>query len=134
MMPLIKNLLGRRNLLPLAILYTILVTVALLYPTTGVPQFNIPFLDKLVHVLIHWLLTFIWLSYFFLSDRYHFSSKMVVLVLFTCFFYGIVVEAFQRWFTLTRTFDIFDIAANGLGDLTGLLSFWIIKKKIIRKS
>ncbi len=134
MMRLIKNLLGHKTLLLLAILYTVLVTVALLSPTTGVLQFNIPFFDKLIHILIHWILTLLWLAYFFTGNRYHFSTKIVVFTLFTCFFYGIVVEAFQQWFTVTRTFEIFDIVANGIGNLTGLLSFWIIKKKIIRES
>lgn len=103
----------------------------MLSPASGVPQFNIPFLDKGLHILIHWMLCFIWLMYGFLADKYHFPFKYVVLALLICFFYGIIIEAFQHWFTLTRTFDLFDIAANGIGDLVGLLSFMIVRKKII---
>ncbi|MBT8261631.1 MAG: VanZ family protein [Bacteroidia bacterium] len=130
MMRVIKKLSGRRNLLLLGVIYTLIITFASLAPDRGVSTFDILFLDKYVHVVMHWLLTFIWLSYFFLGDQNHFSSKMVILALITCFFYGIVVEAFQHWFTETRTFDFFDIIANAIGDLLGLLSFMMIRKKM----
>jgi VanZ family protein len=133
-MQLIKNLSGRKIVLFIGILYTVLITIVLLLPARGLPQFNIPNLDKLVHVMLHGVLIFIWLTYVYLGDRYHFLSKMVVIALVLCFFYGIVIEAFQHWFTATRSFDLFDIAANGIGDLTGLLSFRIVRKKIIRGS
>jgi len=130
MMQVIKNLSGRRTLLLVAVVYTVFITFASLAPDRGVTPIDILYWDKYVHVIIHWLLTFIWFSYFFLGDQSHFSFKMVILALITCFFYGIVVEAFQHWFTETRTFDFFDIFANAIGDLLGLLSFMIVRKKM----
>jgi VanZ family protein len=130
MMRVIKKLSGRRTLLVLGVVYTVFVTYALLTEISGVPPIDIPFVDKYLHVIIHWGLSFIWLSYLYLGDQNHFSSKLVVLALITCFFYGIVVEAFQHWFTETRTFDFFDIPANAVGELLGLLSFRVVIKKL----
>lgn len=131
-MKLIKNLSARKTVLIFGILYTIFITVVLLAPTTGAPKIDIPYLDKLAHWGFHLVLALIWLYYVFVSDRYHILSKNVIIALILCFLYGIVIEAFQHWFTLTRNFDLFDIVANGIGVLTGLLSFRIVRKKIIR--
>jgi VanZ family protein len=130
MMRVIRILSERKILLGAGVVYTVFITIALLVPDRGAPPIDILYLDKYIHVVIHWILTFIWLSYFFLGDQSHFSSKMVILALITCFFYGIVVEAFQHWFTETRTFDLFDIIANAVGELIGLLSFRIVRKKM----
>ncbi|AVI50288.1 hypothetical protein C5O00_03545 [Pukyongia salina] len=129
-MRVIKQLLGRKTLLLISVVYTIVVTYALLTPISDVPPINIPHFDKYLHVIIHWGLIFIWLSYLFLGDQSHFSSKYVVLALISCFFYGIIVEAFQHWFTETRTFDFFDIVANAAGEFLGLLSFRVVRKKM----
>lgn len=133
-MRLIKNLSGPRFRLILSLLYTIFITVALLVPGTGAPKIDIPFLDKLVHIVMHAILVFVWLHYILIDDRYHFPSRIVTIALVLCFFYGIIIEALQHWFTTTRTFDLLDILANGIGDFIGLLSIWIVRKKIIQGS
>jgi len=130
MMGNIKNLSGRNSLLIAGISYTIFITFLFFTPVPEDAFLPIPWLDKLGHMLIHWILAAIWLTYVYLGDQSHFSSKMLLLALITCFFYGIVVEAFQQWFTETRTFDILDIVANASGDLLGLLTFRLVRKKI----
>ena len=54
-----------------------------------------------------------------------------MLALVICFLYGIVIEAFQHWFTDTRTFDIIDIIANGIGGFLGFLTFEQIKRRFV---
>jgi len=130
MMRVTKPVLGRNTLLFICVVYTVVVTYALLTPIRDVPPIDIPHFDKYLHVIIHWGLSFIWLTYLFLGDQSHISSKFVVLALISCFFYGIIVEAFQHWFTETRTFDFFDIVANAAGECLGLLSFWVVRKKM----
>lgn len=134
MMRPIKNLLGHKSLLFIALTYTLAMSIAQLLPVSGVSTLDIPYLDKLVHVLLHFILVNLWLYFLFFNDGSHFYSKKVALALVLCFFYGIVIEAFQHWFTLTRTFDLFDIIANGIGDLLGFLSFRIVRKKIVQGS
>ena len=119
MMLLIKKLSEPRTLLSIGVIYTLFITI-------------ISFVDKIAHVLIHGFLSLIWLWYRFSGDKCHISVKNVFVVLFICFSYGVVIEAAQHWFTLTRSFDIFDIMANGFGSLLGLLSYWIIRNKILQ--
>ena len=129
---LIKKLSEPKIILSIGIIYTLLITVVLLVPTTEIPQIRVSYIDKLAHLLIHWLLSFIWLWYRFSGDKCHISVKNVFVVLFICFSYGVVIEAAQHWFTLSRSFDMYDIVANGFGSVLGLLSFWMIKSKIIQ--
>jgi len=117
-------------LLIAGIAYTIFITILFFTPVPEGASLPFPWLDKFVHVLFHWILAAIWLTYAYLGDQSHFSSKMLMLALVTCFFYGIVVEAFQQWFTETRTFDLLDIVANASGDLLGLLTFRFTRKKM----
>ena len=133
-MRLIKRLSEARAFLSIGVVYTIIATILLLAPVSSSSTIDVPYSDKYAHFILHYGLTFIWLCHFFLGDKYHFSSKGVLLALSICFFYGIIIEAFQHWFTSTRTFDLFDIVANGIGDLTALWSFGIVRKKIIHGS
>ena len=130
-MRLIKELSEPKNILFAGIFYTLFITVALLSPVSEIPQVEIPFLDKLVHVLMHVVLVIIWLWYVHLGDKSHISIKNIFVVLFICFSYGVLIEALQHWFTLSRKFDFFDIIANGIGDLLGLLSFRIVRNRIV---
>ena len=129
---LIKKLSEPKPLLVIGILYTLFITVAFLYPSVKLPQTSIPVPDKFIHALIHGVLSFIWLYYSFSADKYHISNRIVFVVLVICFFYGVTIEASQHWFTLSRQFDLFDILANSVGSLIGLLVFSIFIKRSIR--
>jgi len=126
----IKRLSEPKTILFIGVIYTLLITGVFLLPTTKITLINISYLDKLAHVLIHWAFSFIWLWYFFLNDKCHISVKMVFVTLLMCFFYGILIEVSQHCFTATRKFDLYDIVANGIGSLMGLLFFQIVKYKI----
>lgn len=128
---LIKNLSEPKNILLIAVFYTLLITVAFLMPGSEIPIVKYPFIDKLVHVLFHWALCFVWLLYAFLCDKNHISVRIVFVISFICFSYGIAIEVLQHYFTLSRKFDLFDIFANGIGCLIGLFFFRVIQNKII---
>ncbi|WP_363299828.1 VanZ family protein [Altibacter sp.] len=130
MMPIIKKLSEPRNLLWIGICYTLCITAIFFTPASEIPKLDILFFDKIAHVAIHGLLCFVWLWYGFRYDKNHISSRIVFVVLIACFCYGVVIEAFQHWFTLTRTFDLFDVVANGVGSLLGLFVFWKLQNRI----
>jgi glycopeptide antibiotics resistance protein len=131
MTKLIKRLLEPKPLLLVGVFYTLLVTVAFLFPSVRLPQSDLPGSDKIIHALIHGVLSFIWLCYWFSTDKYHISNKIVLVVLGVCFLYGLAIEVSQHLFTLSRQFDALDILANSIGSLIGLLTFKIfIRKKI----
>lgn len=131
MTKLIKKLSEPKTLFAAALVYTLFVTVAFLAPSTDVPKMNIPYLDKTIHVLIHWVLGFIWLWFAFSSDKYHILPKTVIVVLVICFSYGIAIEVAQHYFTTSRRFDLLDVLANGFGSLLGLLSFNIVRSRLV---
>lgn len=120
-----------KTLLIAGLVYTFLITVAFLSPATDVPKVQIPYLDKLVHILIHLGLCLIWLFFTFSNDKYHISIKSVVVVLVICFSYGITIEAAQHWFTTSRQFDLLDVLANVAGSLLGLWSFYKVRGRIV---
>jgi VanZ family protein len=122
--------LGPKTLFFLSTVYTLAVTVTFLMPVSEGPSWDIPYLDKWVHVLFHALLALFWLSTLYAADKNHFSSRWLSLALVICFFYGIAIEAFQHWFTSTRTFDLVDILANGIGELAGLVAFKVVRKRL----
>lgn len=111
--------------------YTLFITIILLAPSPELAVTDWPYLDKIAHILIYFWLVFIWLAVFWVTDQYHIFSRRPVLVLSICLFYGIVIEAFQHWFTDTRTFDINDIIANGIGCFLGFLTFEQIKRRFV---
>jgi glycopeptide antibiotics resistance protein len=103
-------------------------------PASEIPKIDFIFFDKVAHALLHGVLCFIWLWYSFKHDQNHISSRNVFVVLLMCFCYGLTIEVFQHWFTLTRTFDLFDLVANGVGSLLGLFVFWKLQKEVAKTS
>ena len=70
MMELIKKLLGLKTLLSIGLVYTLFITTAFLLPASEIPKVRFVYInDKVVHVLIHFILSFIWLTYFFIFNK-----------------------------------------------------------------
>ena len=100
----IKNLLGPKPLLGIAIAYTLLITAALLTPITDPPKIDIPFADKVVHLIINAGLFVVWASYVFSGKTNSKTTKTYTLpLLFVCtLLYGILIEVVQGSFIPTR--------------------------------
>ena len=125
----IKSLLGPKLLLGIAIAYTLLITAALLTPITGAPKIEIPFADKMVHLIINAGLFVVWASYVFSGKT---NTKTYTLpLLFVCtLLYGILIEAVQGSFIPTRGADFFDVVANVCGLILGFFAVKLTKKFI----
>ncbi|SRX53016.1 hypothetical protein AEQU1_00814 [Aequorivita sp. CIP111184] len=67
--------------------------------------------------------------YFYRKLNFRFDTKLMLILLLSLLFYGIVIEILQGLFTDSRSADIFDIAANFTGSLLGILFFKTIKHK-----
>lgn len=129
MTKLIKKLLGLKSLLFLGLLYTTLITIAFLLPTSELPKTR-HLNDKLVHIFLFVVLSIIWLSYYLVFYKNRFSLKILLGVLLACLIYGIIIELFQQLFIASRQADIVDVFANTLGTLIGALVFWNVKNRI----
>ena len=126
----IKSLLGPKLLLGIAIAYTLLVTAALLTPITGAPKIEIPFADKIVHLIINAGLFVVWANYVF-SGKTKTTKTYTLPLLFVCtLLYGILIEVIQGSFIPTRGADFFDVVANVCGLILGFFAVKLTKKFI----
>ena len=126
----IKNLLGPKPLLGIAIAYTLLITAALLTPITDPPKIDIPFADKVVHLIINAGLFVVWASYVF-SGKTKTTKTYTLPLLFVCtLLYGILIEVIQGSFIPTRGADFFDVVANVCGLILGFFAVKLTKKFI----
>jgi len=126
MKQLIKRLSEPKLLLGLSLGYTVLITVLSLVPTSNLPKVKFEWSDKIAHLFIYLGLSFIWLLFIHLKFRI-LSSKVAALVIATCFFYGIVIEVLQQLFVTSGQADLYDVIANAVGILLGLLVFEKLK-------
>ncbi len=131
MMRVIKKLLAPKYLRTAGIAYTILVTVLFLMPAGNVPVVKIPFLDKIIHVIIFTLLAFFWLST--LLKKNH-TFKKAFWICIAIWFYGIIIELLQENFFDTRNADAWDIVANTTGIVLGFLVFGKLKSYLTLKN
>ena len=104
----------------LAVLWFLLVTVLLSLPGSAFPKEN--WLDKIwfdkwVHIFLFGMLAF--LSYSFLKQFSGKKIRLILWVIIACFLYGIAMEFVQKYFIPDRSFDIGDIAADGIGSAVG---------------
>lgn len=126
----IKSLWKPKYLVVVGVVYTVLITVALLAPIVDVPKTEIPFADKIVHIVINAGLFIIW-SWYALTQIPKVLVKKTLYVLFVCtLFYGIIIEFLQEFFVLTRSADVFDVVANIFGLVLGAFVIKVSKKLI----
>lgn len=123
----IKHLLDYKVLLPLALLYSITITVLFLAPVSGLPKISFSAADKIVHVSIYFILVNLWLAVFYYKDGFELTRKSILYVFFISLIYGILIELFQDIFTELREADLYDVVANVTGSLLGILFFSKIK-------
>ena len=98
-----------------AIFWTGIILFLSLENAKNIPAINIPYLDKVIHAVFHFIFTILWFLY--LKKRF-ISSNNVQLLFFTIFgsfILGIAIELMQQYFTTTRNADVFDILANLFG-------------------
>ena len=126
-----KKLLGVRTLLFLGILYTFIITYVFVSPKRDFPDIDFFIsIDKIGHFIIHALLSLIWLCYFFIKKRESFSLKLIVAIVIACITYGIVIEIYQQMFIASRQADLFDVLANSIGTIVGMMLFLNVKKRM----
>ena len=131
MTKLIKKLLEVKNLLIIGIIYSVLITIAFLSSTNGLPKIdlNLP-IDKVIHLIIYILLIVIWLLYFYIKQDNQLSVRDVFVIFIAILVYGIVIEILQEQLTTTRQADYLDVIANLTGAIIGLMIFLNVKNRI----
>ncbi len=101
----------------------LVLSVARLNTSDTIKELLIPHSDKLVHIFLYTIFSFLLL----LENK---KSKGIFIRLLFAVFYGILMELFQQYFTTYRSLEIKDILANFSGVMIGLLLFISLSKKL----
>ena len=109
-----------------AIAWFLISVVLLALPGDDLPSvhlFNIPYFDKVIHLGMFFLLTFLF-SYPFIKTASEISflistfNKIAIAVIA----YGIFMEYIQKAFVRGRSFDVIDMLFDTFGSVAGLLA------------
>jgi len=98
-----------------ALFWSGLIVFACLLPSNDIPQVNIPNLDKVIHSLFYFIFLSLWFLFF--KKKLNSSNNLKPLAISFVFavFFGIGIELMQKFFTVTRSADTFDVIANLFG-------------------
>jgi VanZ family protein len=108
-----------------AIIWLLLVTSLLCIPGTKLPKVTWEdkiWLDKWVHVFLFMVLVILWSKAY--SNKKNIQNnirKIFFQIMILGFLYGISMELVQKYFIPFRSFDLFDILADGVGCFIGYL-------------
>ncbi|WP_396167874.1 VanZ family protein [Flavobacterium sp.] len=105
----------KKIFLAAALFWTGVILFFCLENAKDIPQINIPYIDKVVHAIFHFVFTTLWFLYF----KKKLSSSIIVQPLTWSFvfslLFGISIELMQQYITLTRSADVIDVLANTVG-------------------
>jgi|SRR5690554_2285905 len=87
-----------------------------------------PHQDKLIHIFMYALLALLIMTDF--SKNHSYNKKTISIILFSTILLSIVIEYLQPVLS-NRTFDIYDIYANGIGIVCGIASSFFFKRRSI---
>ena len=110
-----------------AIIWLLFITFLFMLPGSALPENNLFIdlqFDKVVHVCLFAALLFLFRSSFALEADYY---PAILMILALC--YGLGIEYVQQNFVSNRSFDGYDVVADMIGSLVGLLVHWWVYKK-----
>ena len=99
-----------------------------LMKSSDIPQINMPNLDKVIHVFFHFVFTVLWFLFFKKKLNSSNSFRSLAISFVFSFFFGIVIEMMQQFFTTTREGDILDIVANLFGAALAVIAIVLLNK------
>ena len=97
-------------------IYSFFIIVAALLPVRFPPQLLFPFQDKIIHILIYFLLAFLVVNTFYRRKISNLRKYSFIYV----FCLGAFTEIIQHFLSY-RSFEFGDILANSLGGFLGVL-------------
>ncbi|MDE2995592.1 MAG: VanZ family protein [Bacteroidota bacterium] len=103
----------------LAPLWTLAILVGLTLPGSQLPDSFLLEYDKIIHGLLFFVLTLLWLAAF---SRAKWGSALAVFTVILAF--SVLSELYQAWLPFGRHADFLDSAADAFGALIGL-GVWI---------
>ena len=104
-----------------AILWTLLIFLACLFPAKDLPEVDVPLIDKWTHFILFGIFAILWLCAY--------PVRRLTWLLFI-FFNAVLLGAFVEWLQgqlamLGRSQDAMDVLADAIGAAFGTLIFYI---------
>lgn len=111
--------------------WLIICTVLLCMPGSAFPESswldNIPLFDKWVHIGMFAIMTFLICKVSMALG--HTTKNTLLLIALLCFVYGVLMEFVQHYWIPYRSFDAWDMVADGAGAALGLLAMRIVIRR-----
>lgn len=118
-----------------ALVWLIIIIVLSGYPGRNLPKAPFDEFDKLVHLAIYALLSFLSMLGFY-KQPISFSMTKKTQYFFSIMFsivMGGLIEVLQEYVFINRFGDWFDFTANSLGAVLGVVGFILIGKYLVNK-
>ncbi|PIQ15073.1 MAG: VanZ family protein [Flavobacteriales bacterium CG18_big_fil_WC_8_21_14_2_50_32_9] len=115
-----------------ALIWLIIIIVLSGYPGKNLPKAPFDEFDKLVHLIIYAILSFLSIMGFSKQSKSFLLSKNLQYfssILFSVFAGG-VIELLQQYVFINRYGDWLDFIANSIGAVIGVFGFYFISKKL----
>lgn len=112
-----------------AIAWASLILILSLLPGEDLPEINLWEFDKLAHAIFYAILSFSTIAA--LRKQYPDWKNRFLSIFFAialCIFFGLCIEVIQGTFLESRFFDIYDLVANFIGCLLGVIGIIVIFK------
>ncbi len=94
---------------------------------------DIPYLDKIVHFGLYFVLALLIMAILTLNSKLKHSSWSYVITIFSCLFYGWLIELMQRSFFPGRSYEMLDVVADTAGAVVGVLLYKTIRRLVKRE-
>ena len=122
-----KYTLKAKILLYVAVIYSISILVLSLANLGQIEIIKLEASDKIYHAVCYAIMSFLWFGHAkFKSKELNFKIILIIIVLISLF--GIIIEYLQLTLTDYRTFDWWDVLANFIGIILGILMFKSLQK------
>jgi len=97
-----------------------------LIKSSDLPTITVPYLDKAVHAVFHFVFTVLWFLFFKKKLDTSNIYRPLVFSFVLSFFFGVSIELMQKFFTTTRSADVLDELANLSGATLAVIAIVLL--------
>ena len=97
-----------------------------LIKSSDLPTITVPYLDKAVHAIFHFVFTVLWFLFFKKKLDTSNIYRPLVFSFVLSFFFGVSIELMQKFFTTTRSADVLDELANLSGATLAVIAIVLL--------
>lgn len=114
--------------------WIILILFLCTMPASSIPKttlFDRLHMDKIVHFFLFGG-TVLLLAYGYYRQKGRIGNLTLFFLALFVTMYGLAIEFIQRYFTANRSFEMWDVVADGAGALGGALIFGLIGRRFLK--